>query len=495
MRHGLMAVMLVCSAAAGVRGENNLRFVDGDLRFWNRQFEIWGAQVPDWQRVATDPLAVRDTFQVLADRGVNTIGVTLQAPGPGGNFFARDGRVADPAVAKRFTQLTGHVRDHALACVISLFSSDRSCWLESEKAYQQAVRTAAGLLSVKHTTVFVVGDLFGGGRWSPECPYPMGDAARVVELCRVLKRAKPECLVGIPANILPKNVANPGASNAFFYFADSPDDLGLLIDRPAGGGGSAGLPRGVMCVDAAHFFRLTGSETSDGKALARYLQDVETRRLAVRAPLQPATTAPATEPLTPEEKVDGFVPLFNGRDLDGWTTLRNDWSTWSVENGCIKCSGADGQWLRSRRRFGSFILRFEFKIVERGNSGVFVWSPLEARSSRFGMEMQIMGVHRDKPDDDSTGAIYDVLPPLEKPDFKINDWNRVEIVCRGSKVRITLNDRVIQDFDADQVPKLKGRLRRGIIGLQDHASPVWFRRIRIKDLNAAADPAAPPRMP
>jgi hypothetical protein len=484
MRQSLIAAVLICSAAAGLRGENDVRFVDGDLRFWNRQFEIWGAQVPDWRRVATDPQAVRDTFQVLAERGVNTIGVALQGEGEGANFFAHDGRAADPATAKRFTQLTGHVRDHALACVISLFSSDRSCWLESEAAYGQAVRTAADLLSVKHTTVFVVGDLFGGGRWSPECPYPMGDATRVIELCRALKQAKPECVVGIPGNILRKNAAKPPTSGPFFYFADSPDDLKPLVDRSASGDASAALPRGVVCVEATQFFRLIHPDPSDGKALDKYLHDVETKRLAVRPRLQPAATAPAIELLTPEEKADGFVPLFNGHDLDGWTTLRNDWATWSVEDGCIKCSGADGQWLRSRKRFASFILRFEFKIVSGGNSGVFVWSPLEARSSRFGMEMQIMGVHKDKPDNDTTGAIYDVRPPEVNPDFRINDWNSVGIMCRGSKVRITLNDRVIQDFDADQVPKLKGRLRRGVVGLQDHASPVWFRKIRIKDLEA-----------
>ena len=96
--------------------------------------------------------------------------------------------------------------------------------------------------------------------------------------------------------------------------------------------------------------------------------------------------------------------------------------------------------------------------------------------------MQIRGVHRDKVNTDTTGAIYAVRPPREDASNPPGEWNQVEIACRGSKVTITVNGRVVQDFDADAVPELKGRLRRGVIGLQDHGCQVWFRRIRIKEL-------------
>lgn len=483
MRPLLATITVACLTAGGAMGANDIRFIDGDLRFWNRPFEIWGAHVPDWQRVATDPQAVRDTFQVLADRGVNTIGVALQDRHRGSSFFAPDGQAVDAATAGQFAQLAAHVRDHGMACVIDLFSSDRACWLESEQAYRQAVQTAVRLLPIKHATVFVVGDLSGGGRWPSECPYPMHDRRRVIDLCRVMDKANPQVVVGIPARFVHPGAVGPKGNAPLLYLADSPEDLKRLIDRSASGQSGEPLPRGVVCVTADCFFLPAGRDNPEAKALDRYLESVESRRLAVKAPPPATAVSPAEEPLSAQEKAEGFVPLFNGRDLDGWTTLRADWSTWSVENGCIKCSGADGQWLRTRKRFGSFVLRFEFKIGSNGNSGVFVWSPLEARSSRFGMEMQILGVHKDKPDDDSTGAIYDVLPPMENPTFEIGGWNSTEIACEGSRVRVTLNGRTIQDFDADQVPKLKGRLRRGFIGLQDHASPVWFRRIRIRELD------------
>ncbi len=478
MNRLLCSVCVLGFVASTSQAVNDVRFVDGELRFWNRQFEIWGAQVPDWQRLVDDPQAIRDTLQILADRGVNTIGITLQHPEGKGSLFAADGRPVDAATARQFTQVTALIRDHAMASVINLFSSDRSCWLKSSEAYRQAAQEAVRLLAVKHTTVFVVGDLFGDGRWSSGCPCRLDDPAQVVELYRQMRKTTDEALVGIPANVVHRDTE--GRETAFFYVADSPDTLAAFIASPPAKGD---LPKGIACVRTHQFHHFKGNP--DPKAFDRFLADVEHRRLAVKAPLPPVTTNPAPAQLTPEEKADGFVPLFNGHNLDGWTTLRPDWSTWSVEDGAIKCSGADGQWLRSRRRFASFVLRFEFKIVKNGNSGIFVWSPLEARSSRFGMEMQIMGVKKDKPGDNTTGAIYDVLPPKEVPDLKIEDWNTAEITCRGSKVRVTLNGRIIQDFDANEVPKLKGRLRRGVIGLQDHASPVWFRKIRIKELNGS----------
>jgi hypothetical protein len=476
MNRLLCSVFVLVFLASTSQAANEVHFVDGELRFRNRQFEIWGAQVPDWRRLVADPLAIRDTLQILADRGVNTVGISLQKPDSKENFFAPDGRPADAATARQFTQLTALVRDHTMACVISLFSSDRSCRLASPEAYRQAAQEAVRLLAVKQTTVFVVGDLVGGNRWPADSPCRLDDPAQVIDIYRHMKRMKEDALVGIPAGLIHRNADEQ--ETPFLYVAASPDTLGAFVAAPRADGR---LPKGIVRVQAYQFHHLQGKP--DPKALDRFLADVEARRLAVKAPLAPVSADPPAAPLTPEEKAEGFVSLFNGYDLDGWTTLCPDWSTWSVEEGAIKCSGADGHWLRSRKRFGSFILRFEFKILRNGNSGVFVWSPLEARSSRFGMEMQIMGVRKDKPDDDTTGAIYDVLPPSEVPNVKIDDWNSAEIMCRGSKVRVTLNGRVIQDFDADEVPKLKGRLRRGVIGLQDHACPVWFRNIRIKELD------------
>ncbi len=190
---------------------------------------------------------------------------------------------------------------------------------------------------------------------------------------------------------------------------------------------------------------------------------------------------------TPQEEADGWQPLFDGRSLEGWTTLRTDWGAWHVRDGAIVCDGSTmGPWLRTRRRFESFVLRLEYRISEKGNSGVFVRAPLDGRASRFGFEVQIMGRRPDPLDDQySTGAIYAALPPKEDASRPVGQWNELEVTCDGPMLQVRVNGRGVQDVDTRNVAVLKDRRRQGRIGLQDHGDKVWFRRIRIKELPRA----------
>ncbi|HWA97848.1 MAG TPA: family 16 glycoside hydrolase, partial [Pirellulales bacterium] len=66
----------------------------------------------------------------------------------------------------------------------------------------------------------------------------------------------------------------------------------------------------------------------------------------------------------------GFVPLFNGRDLAGWTIVGAH--DWKVAGGAIACVGTERTYLVSQRQnFRDFHLRVEAKINEPGNSGVY----------------------------------------------------------------------------------------------------------------------------
>src|SRR6187401_415384 len=67
---------------------------------------------------------------------------------------------------------------------------------------------------------------------------------------------------------------------------------------------------------------------------------------------------------------EGFVPLFNGKDLSGWKVMGKD-AGWSVKDGVIHSdAGKEGHWLRSEKEFGDYILKVEWKVSEGGNSGV-----------------------------------------------------------------------------------------------------------------------------
>ena len=71
----------------------------------------------------------------------------------------------------------------------------------------------------------------------------------------------------------------------------------------------------------------------------------------------------------------GFVDLFNGKDLSGWVNVNTDPDTWSVRDGVLVCSGQPIGVMRSERQYENFLLHIEGKHMEAGgNSGVFSWS-------------------------------------------------------------------------------------------------------------------------
>jgi hypothetical protein len=190
----------------------------------------------------------------------------------------------------------------------------------------------------------------------------------------------------------------------------------------------------------------------------------------------------AADLLSPEEIPEGFVPLFDGRSLTGWTVTR-DPDGWAVEEGEIVWKRRGGGYVRSVGRFGDFVLRLEWRIVRGGNSGVFIRSPKVGRASRIGMEIQILGDSGNPPHRHGTGSVYDVLAPRVNAALPEGEWNRMEIRCRGPELKVWLNDQLIQDVDLDADPELRPRLRKGFIALQDHGHPVAFRNIRIKPLD------------
>src|SRR5689334_1419979 len=91
---------------------------------------------------------------------------------------------------------------------------------------------------------------------------------------------------------------------------------------------------------------------------------------------------------------DGFVPLFNGRDLSGWVNANCAPETWSVREGMIHCTGRPTGALRTERQYENFILELEWRHLSRsGNSGVFIWAtPIAAPGVPFlrGIEVQVL---------------------------------------------------------------------------------------------------------
>ena len=184
---------------------------------------------------------------------------------------------------------------------------------------------------------------------------------------------------------------------------------------------------------------------------------------------------------------DGFVPLFNGKDLSGWTTTGN----WIVEEvGVVGLHPRPGEhgwtrydaYLTTARKYKDFVLDLEFKINKGGNSGVFlrVGNPKEQVSSGF--EIQILDTHGKSPvGEHDCGGVIGTAAPTKNMAKPAGEWNRYIITCQGKRLKVELNGEQIIDLELDK-SALKNRPAEGYIGFQDEGKPVWYRNVRIKEL-------------
>ena len=190
---------------------------------------------------------------------------------------------------------------------------------------------------------------------------------------------------------------------------------------------------------------------------------------------------------------DGFVPLFNGRDLAGWKTHPDQPGNWRVENGVLIGSGPATSHLYSERGdYADFHLRAEVRVNDGGNSGIYFRSssgprrPERYPSWPVGYEAQINSSARDPY---RTGSLYsssgaDSVPfKVRVPPVQAKDWFVLEIIARGSHISIKVNGLPEADYSDP-----KRAYTAGHIALQQHDPETFveFRRIEIKEIANAS---------
>jgi hypothetical protein len=196
---------------------------------------------------------------------------------------------------------------------------------------------------------------------------------------------------------------------------------------------------------------------------------------------------------------DGFVDLFNGRDLTGWLVegtkqLADGTPVWSVQDGLLVCGDGAGKgfgFLRYDKPAGDFILHVEYRPAKRCNSGVGIrgvefTGDIKTRPSHASFEVQIMDDAGKPTDVHSSGALYDYVAPTANAAKLAGEWNVLDIECRGPKIRVTLNGQTVQDIDQSQIDGIKDKPLRGYCSVQNHGRQIEFRNIRWKVLDAAA---------
>ncbi len=194
-------------------------------------------------------------------------------------------------------------------------------------------------------------------------------------------------------------------------------------------------------------------------------------------------------------KQESFVPLFDGRSLDGWVNVNCAPETWTVRDGMIVCTGFPTGVLRTQTQYENYVLELEWRHMHQGgNAGLFVHSdPLPAVGQPFtrAIEVQIM--------DGNAGdvfAIHGATMTPDKPHPKgwtrslpsedrmkpPGQWNHYRVECRDSMVSLAVNGRqVTQAYHVNP--------RKGYICLESEGSEVHFRNIRIRELPGSNPPA------
>jgi hypothetical protein len=190
----------------------------------------------------------------------------------------------------------------------------------------------------------------------------------------------------------------------------------------------------------------------------------------------------------------GFIDLFDGKSLHGWTRVGDKGSGYLVENGLLVSSPDFHGNLFTEAEYGNFVLRFEFRLTEGANNGIGIRAPLQGDTAYSGMEIQILDhdapVYRGKlKPAQYHGSIYDLFPAKTGFLKPTGEWNQEEITADGSHIVVKLNGTVIVDANLDtvtdpEVLKKHPGVKRtsGHIGLLAHDSRVEFRNLRVKKL-------------
>jgi uncharacterized protein YegP (UPF0339 family) len=186
--------------------------------------------------------------------------------------------------------------------------------------------------------------------------------------------------------------------------------------------------------------------------------------------------------ISPEEKRQGFEPLFNGKDLTGWD---GDPRLWKAANGEIIGSTEgvslnDNSFLISKQQYGDFVLRLQVKLRNH-NSGI------QFRSEALD-NWVVRGLQADMAENNWWGSIYDEKGKRgvivngwkgkAETVVKRDDWNDYEVLCDGDLIQLRVNGMLTAELhDSSKMT--------GIIALQLHRGPpmqVEFRNIRLRKL-------------
>jgi hypothetical protein len=194
-----------------------------------------------------------------------------------------------------------------------------------------------------------------------------------------------------------------------------------------------------------------------------------------------------------------FVPLFNGKDLSGWTAFvrpsvdipkPDALKCWTVNQGVLHCTGKPTGFLSTDKEFENYTLRVKWKYpsdafsrVKRPNSGVLIHINGSNKVWPLSYEVQLANGdagdlwlqeddYKKFPSLEVEKARHDPKQPrrfiriggieksFEKP---LGEWNQTEITCRGGAINVHVNGVLVnetKDGSLKRTNRPSGRRRR-----------------------------------
>ena len=222
--------------------------------------------------------------------------------------------------------------------------------------------------------------------------------------------------------------------------------------------------------------------------------------IALLAACAPSTLPPAAaEPKTvavdaAKEKSEGFVALFNGKDLDGWVGDTKGYKVEDIGGAAAIVCQPGGTNLFTKGEYADFELRLEFMLTPGANNGIALRAPTEGDPAYAGFESQVLDntaeQYKGLKEWQYHGSIYGISAATATALRRTGEWNHQTITMKGRQVKVELNGVVIVDIDLDKVApggktvsgnKVEGLARtQGHIGFCGHGDRVAYRNLRVK---------------
>lgn len=188
---------------------------------------------------------------------------------------------------------------------------------------------------------------------------------------------------------------------------------------------------------------------------------------------------------------DGFVPLFNGKDMTGWKASEHP-DTFSVKEGAIVAHGPRSHCFYvgdfHQHTFRNFELKVDILTLPKSNGGVYIQTEYQETGwPGKGFEVQVNNTYPGDPR--LTGSLYEVADNTSEV-AKDQEWFSEDILVEGDRITVKVNDKVVAQWT--EPPGWNGtkdfpgrRIGAGTIALQAHdaGSTVYYKNIRIKPLD------------